>query len=216
MAPGWSSSAPLSSAGSILLRAGDAVTGWALRRPGDHADRTSSRSLPRRRWSHSVLLSLLAMDHASVWRSTPLRRGVLVLVLVPGVVSAFAGMSWQSLILVPGLIAAGAGLLFGINAFTLDGAGSVWLSTLPGLGLPRLPGEVAGVPRSGDGRRALRLHRGLAAGPTAERAIGGDRGDDVRHLLCGPGRRPRDAFVTSQPAPGRTPGATRHPGNARA
>ena len=41
-------------------------------------------------------------------------------------------MSWQSLILVPGLIAAGAGLLFGINAFTLDLSGSVWLSTLPG------------------------------------------------------------------------------------
>lgn len=122
--------------GMILLKAGDAVTGWALRRPGDHADRTSSRSLPRRRWSHSVLFSLLSMDHASVWRSTPLRRGVLVLVLVPGVVSAFAGMSWQSLILVPGLIAAGAGLLFGINAFTLDGAGSVWLSTLPGWASP--------------------------------------------------------------------------------
>ena len=42
-----------------------------------------------------------------------------------------AGMTWQSLILVPGLIAAGAGLLFGINAFTLDSSGAVWLSTLP-------------------------------------------------------------------------------------
>jgi glucan phosphoethanolaminetransferase (alkaline phosphatase superfamily) len=40
-------------------------------------------------------------------------------------------MSWQSLVLVPGLIAAGAGLLFGINAFTLDSSGAVWLSTLP-------------------------------------------------------------------------------------
>jgi hypothetical protein len=40
-------------------------------------------------------------------------------------------MSWQSLVLVPGLIAAGAGLLFGINAFTLDSTGSVWLATLP-------------------------------------------------------------------------------------
>lgn len=76
--------------------------------------------------------ALLVVDHASVWRSTPLRRGVLVLVLVPGVISALAGMTWQSLILVPGLIAAGAGLLFGINAFTLDSTGSVWLATLPG------------------------------------------------------------------------------------
>ncbi|MCZ3387389.1 MAG: hypothetical protein LH630_10610 [Actinomycetia bacterium] len=123
-------------AGAILLRAGDAITGWALRRTGDHADRTSSRSLPRRRWSSSVFFTLLAVDHASIWRSTPLRRGVLVLVVVPGVVSAFAGMTWQSLILVPGLIAAGAGLLFGINAFTLDSTGAVWLSTLPGWASP--------------------------------------------------------------------------------
>jgi hypothetical protein len=117
---------------AVFLRLGDAIAGWALRRPGDHADRTSSRSLPRRAWSRHVTYALLRVDHASVWRSTPLRRGVLVLVLVPGVISAFAGMSWQSLILVPGLIAAGAGLLFGINAFTLDSTGSVWLSTLPG------------------------------------------------------------------------------------
>ena len=54
------------------------------------------------------------------------------MVLVPGAVAALAGMSWQSLILVPGLIAAGAGLLFGINAFTLDASGSVWLATMPG------------------------------------------------------------------------------------
>ena len=116
----------------VFMRFGDAVAGWALRRPGDHADRTSSRSLPRRTMSRNATFALLMVDHASVWRSTPLRRGVLVLVLVPGVISALAGMTWQSLILVPGLIAAGAGLLFGINAFTLDSTGSVWLSTLPG------------------------------------------------------------------------------------
>lgn len=121
---------------AVFLRLGDAVAGWALRRPGDHADRTSSRSLPRRTWSRHVIYALLMVDHASVWRSTPLRRGVLVLVVVPGVISALAGMTWQSLVLVPGLIAAGAGLLFGINAFTLDSTGSVWLSTLPGWASP--------------------------------------------------------------------------------
>jgi hypothetical protein len=115
----------------VFARIGEAVTGWALRRPGDHADRTSSRSLTRRTTHGTGLRALLAVDHASLWRSTPLRRGTLVLVLVPGLVAALAGMSWQSLVLVPGLIAAGAGLLFGINAFTLDSTGSVWLSTLP-------------------------------------------------------------------------------------
>jgi hypothetical protein len=32
------------------------------------------------------------------------------------------------------LVAAGAGLLFGVNAFCLDGSGSVWLASLPGYG----------------------------------------------------------------------------------
>ena len=116
----------------VLVKVGDVVTGWALRRPGDHTDRSSAQSFTRRRQRSNHLLALVAVDHASVWRSTPLRRGVLVLVLVPGVIAALAGMNWQSLVLVPGLIAAGAGLLFGINAFTLDSTGSVWLATLPG------------------------------------------------------------------------------------
>jgi hypothetical protein len=110
---------------------GDRVAAWALRRPGDHADRTSSRHVARRRQPGSPLSVLIATDHASLWRSVPLRRGVLVLVIVPGLVAALAGMSWQSLVLVPGLIAAGAGLLFGINAFALDYTGAVWLATLP-------------------------------------------------------------------------------------
>ena len=120
----------------VMLRVGGHVTGWALRRAGDHADRTSSRTIARRTTSHSGWWALLVVDHASMWRSTPLRRGVMVLVIVPAAVSALAGMSWQSLILVPGLIAAGAGLLFGINAFTLDSTGSTWLATLPGWAAP--------------------------------------------------------------------------------
>jgi hypothetical protein len=133
----------------LMLRFGDWAASWALRRPGDHSDRSSSRPVPRRPDKRSPLSALLAVDHASIWRSTPLRRGVLVIVLVPGAIAALAGMSWQSLILVPGLIAAGAGLLFGINAFTLDSTGSVWLSTLPGWARPaylaksRVFGEVA-------------------------------------------------------------------------
>lgn len=120
----------------VSLRLGDRATAWALRRPGDHADRGSSRSASRRPTRQSAVIALVAVDHASIWRSTPLRRGVLVIVLVPGIIAAFAGMAWQSLILVPGLIAAGAGLLFGINAFTLDARGAIWLSTLPGWSRP--------------------------------------------------------------------------------
>ena len=35
------------------------------------------------------------------------------------------------MVLLPGLVAAGAGLLFGVNAFCLDGSGALWLSSLP-------------------------------------------------------------------------------------
>lgn len=43
----------------------------------------------------------------------------------------FAHPTWVSLTLLPGLVAAGAGLLFGVNAFCLDGAGAVWVASLP-------------------------------------------------------------------------------------
>ena len=74
---------------------------------------------------------LVRTDRASVWRSTALRRGIYVLALLPGVVAAAVGLDWASLVLLPGLVAAGAGLLFGVNAFCLDGSGALWLSSLP-------------------------------------------------------------------------------------
>jgi hypothetical protein len=116
---------------ALALVIGGRVTAWALRRPGDHAHRDSSRPVRRREPRPAAFAELLAIDRASVWRSLPLRRGILVLLLLPGSVAALAGMSWQSLVLLPGLVAAGAGLLFGINAFALDSSGSTWLSTLP-------------------------------------------------------------------------------------
>ena len=71
------------------------------------------------------------MDRASIWRSTSLRRGLLVLALLPGLAAAAAALDWSTLVLLPGLVAAGAGLLFGVNAFCLDGPGMVWLDSLP-------------------------------------------------------------------------------------
>jgi hypothetical protein len=75
---------------------------------------------------------VLAIDRVSVWRSPALRRGLLVLGVLPGAVAAVAGLEWPALVLLPGLVAAGAGLLFGVNAFCLDGSGAVWLASLPG------------------------------------------------------------------------------------
>lgn len=54
-----------------------------------------------------------------------------MLAVLPGLVAAGAAVPWSSMIVLPGLVAAGAGLLFGVNAFCLDGPGAVWLASLP-------------------------------------------------------------------------------------
>lgn len=115
----------------VAAAAGIRVTGWALRRPGDHAILDASRPVRRRAPRASLLRELVAVDRASVWRAPALRRGTLVLLLLPGTVAALSGLRWQSLVLLPGLVAAGGALLFGVNAFALDGSGAVWLTTLP-------------------------------------------------------------------------------------
>jgi hypothetical protein len=54
-----------------------------------------------------------------------------VLAVLPGIGAAGAAVPWESLTILPGLVAAGAGLLFGVNAFALDGAGALWMASLP-------------------------------------------------------------------------------------
>jgi hypothetical protein len=60
-----------------------------------------------------------------------MRRGLLVLGIGPGAIALMTSMSWNSIVLLPGLAASGAALLFGVNAWCLDGKGMVWRSTLP-------------------------------------------------------------------------------------
>lgn len=105
---------------------------WALRRPattrsvadGARRHRTQPLRLPFRQ--------LLALDRASVWRSTSLRRGFIVLAAAPGALAAALSLQWSEILLLPGLAAAGAGLLFGVNVFCLHGTGLIWLSSQPG------------------------------------------------------------------------------------
>jgi hypothetical protein len=104
---------------------------WALRRPGDAASRIDTAHVSRRPAHRTVRATVLSIDRASVWRSASLRRGLLVLAVLPGLVAAAAKLEWSSLVLLPGLVAAGAGLLFGVNVFCLDGSGIVWLASLP-------------------------------------------------------------------------------------
>jgi hypothetical protein len=117
--------------GALAFILGGRTCAWALRRPGDAASRIDVQQVRRRPRPRTVRMAVLAMDRASVWRSPSLRRGLLVLAVLPGLVAASAALEWSSLVLLPGLVAAGAGLLFGVNAFCLDGSGIVWLASLP-------------------------------------------------------------------------------------
>jgi hypothetical protein len=113
------------------LWAGPRICAWALRRPGDRTRFRESRVERRRPMPPSPLATLVRVDRANVWRAAPLRRGLLVLAVLPGVVAATAALRWDSLVLLPALVAAGAGLLYGVNMFCLDAGGATWLATLP-------------------------------------------------------------------------------------
>ncbi len=86
----------------------------------------SVRKLPR-----PVVGSLAAIDRASVWRSVPMRRGITVLAVGPGIVAVLGDMNWTNMTILPGLVASGGALLFGVNAWCLDGRGLLWRENLP-------------------------------------------------------------------------------------
>ncbi len=127
----------LRTAGLVLVTGlawllGARACSWSLRRPGDAsaADR-ADRVVRRRTSARSLARELAAVDRASVWRSAPLRRGLLVLVLLPAAAALVAGMPWVSIVMLPPLLASGAALLFGVNAFCLDGSGAFFLASAP-------------------------------------------------------------------------------------
>jgi hypothetical protein len=115
--------------GGIAL--GARACAWALSRPSDATSSGTAVAVRRRPAQRSAFAELVAIDRASVWRASALRRGGLVLALLPALAVVGAAIPWQSLVVLPGLVAAGSGLLFGVNAFCLDGSGSVWLASLP-------------------------------------------------------------------------------------
>jgi hypothetical protein len=121
----------LVTAGLIAGWCGARACAWALRCTGDAGAHPEARPVRRRTPRRTAFAELTAVDRASVWRSVPLRRGILVLGLLPGLVAAVAGVDWSTIVLLPALVAAGAGLLFGVNAFCLDASGAMWLSSLP-------------------------------------------------------------------------------------
>ena len=121
-------------AATVVLGARPAA--WALGLPPREELRVQSgvheaRPVPTPRWGSADRALLRRLDHGSVWRSVGMRRGLLVLGLGPGLVALVAGLEWSTVLLLPGLTASGAALLFGVNAWCLDGTGMVWRETLP-------------------------------------------------------------------------------------
>lgn len=102
----------------------------ARRTPQDEVDAESghyaARPMPR-----SPLTGVVRTDRASVWRAVPMRRGVAVLALAPGLVALAGGLPWAQLTVLPGLVASGGALLWGVNAWCLDGRGGLWRESLP-------------------------------------------------------------------------------------
>ena len=113
------------------LALGARATAYTLRRPPGPAARQQARPVRRRKPGATIGRQLRAIDRASVWRAPALRRGILVMGVLPGAATAAARVEWSALALTGGLVTAGAGLLFGVNAFCLDGGGSLWLSSSP-------------------------------------------------------------------------------------
>lgn len=116
----------------VLAAAGGALPArWALHRPMREELRLESGRHPARPAARSDLAMMLRVDRAAIWRSVPLRRGLMVLALMPGAVAVAGQLEWSMLTVLPGLVAAGGALLFGVNTWCLDGRGALWRSSLP-------------------------------------------------------------------------------------
>jgi hypothetical protein len=102
----------------------------ARRTPRDEL-RVESGSYPARGLPRSPLAGLVRTDRGSVWRAVPMRRGLAVLAVGPGVVALAGNLDWAQMTILPGLVASGGALLFGVNAWCLDGRGGLWRESLP-------------------------------------------------------------------------------------
>jgi hypothetical protein len=130
---GWAACVVLLVAVTAVATVGGEPLVRAVRRrtPRDQS-RLEAGTHPPAALPAGALAAQFQLDRIGVWRSAPLRRGLITLAVVPGAAAALAGLEWTNLVLLPGLAASGAGLLFGINMLALDGSGAVWRASLPG------------------------------------------------------------------------------------
>ncbi len=115
----------------LMVVAGVVPARAALRRAPRDELKVESGTHPARPLPSSDSSMLVRVDRASVWRSVPMRRGLVVLSMGPGLVALVGAMSWTSVMVLPGLVVSGGALLFGVNAWCLDGRGVLWRESLP-------------------------------------------------------------------------------------
>jgi hypothetical protein len=104
---------------------------WTLRLGTETSGRGEGSRQRVRLQPSSAQAALTRTLLESVWRSLPIRRGILFLVVMPVVLAAVAELEWAQIVALPGLVAAGAALLFGVNGFSLLGGGAAWLGSQP-------------------------------------------------------------------------------------
>jgi len=127
----WLTVAVLAALAAVLVPAGAALAARAARRAARAELRAETAVHPARANPVTDLAALVRVDRAGIWRSVPMRRGAFVLAAFPGLVALVGSFAWQSLAIVPGLVASGGALLFGVNAWCLDGRGALWRDSLP-------------------------------------------------------------------------------------
>lgn len=119
----------LLTAAAILIGLGPAR--WALHRTLREELRLESGHIEPRPNPASDLKAMVRIDRSSIWRAVPLRRGLLVLAFMPGLVAVAGSLQWDMVTILPGLVASGGALLFGVNTWCLDGRGALWRDSLP-------------------------------------------------------------------------------------
>jgi hypothetical protein len=114
-----------------MVALGAVPANLAARRAPRDEQRSESGNYPARRLPRSPFAGLIRTDRGSVWRAVPMRRGLAVLAIGPGVVALAGNLNWAQMTILPGLVASGGALLFGVNAWCLDARGGLWRESLP-------------------------------------------------------------------------------------
>lgn len=115
----------------LAVAAGAVMAGQVAARPAKDELRLESSAHQARPNPVSDLVAMMRTDRVGIWRSVPLRRGLLVLAVMPGMVAIAGDLHWDMLTILPGLVASGGALLFGVNSWCLDGRGALWRDSLP-------------------------------------------------------------------------------------